>query len=48
MSLDVQDLADLLRLLREHAKWRESLRSLLLTEDLLALPGRFERLDSCG
>jgi hypothetical protein len=46
MSLDVQDLADLLRLLREHAEWREPLRSLLLTEDLLALPGRFERLVS--
>lgn len=46
MPLDIQDLADLLRLLREHAEWREPLRSLLLTEDLLALPGRFERLVS--
>jgi hypothetical protein len=44
MSLDIQDLADLVRLLRDHAEWREPLRSLLFTEDLLALPQRFERL----
>jgi hypothetical protein len=44
MSLDIRDLADLVRLLRDHAEWREPLRSLLFTEDLLALPQRFERL----
>jgi hypothetical protein len=44
MPLDIQDLAELIRLLRQHPEWREPLRNLLLTEELLGLPQRFERL----
>jgi hypothetical protein len=44
MPLDIRDLGELTRLLQEHPEWREPLRSLLLTEELLALPQRFERL----
>lgn len=38
MPFTVRHYHDLVRLLREHPEWREELRNLLLTEDLLALP----------
>ena len=34
---------DLARILRDQPTWAEALRSLLLTQDLLDLPGRFDR-----
>lgn len=39
MSFTVQDYADLVRLLSERPEWRQELRRLLLTDDLLTLPG---------
>ena len=44
MAFTVRDYQDLLRLLRERPEWREELRSLLLTEELLSLPQEFKRL----
>jgi len=38
MAFGVRDFHDLVRLLGEHPEWREELRRLLLTEELLALP----------
>ncbi len=36
--MQVQDLRDLVALLRQHPEWKEELRRLLLTEELLQLP----------
>ncbi|HXF68292.1 MAG TPA: DUF3782 domain-containing protein [Thermoflexus sp.] len=41
MGFTVKDFPDLLRLLREHEEWRDQLRALLLTEELLRLPMEF-------
>ncbi|MCX7690633.1 MAG: hypothetical protein N2051_07545, partial [Thermoflexus sp.] len=41
MGFTVKDFSDLLRLLREHQEWREQLRALILTEELLRLPAEF-------
>jgi uncharacterized protein YoxC len=38
MPFELQDFHDLVRLLREHPDWREELRALLLTQELLTLP----------
>ena len=38
MVFTVKDYQDLARLLREHPEWREELRRLVLSEELLALP----------
>jgi len=38
MPFELRDLQDLIRLLREHPDWREELRALLLTQELLTLP----------
>ncbi len=44
MSFTVTDFQDLLRLLRERPEWREELRRLILTEELLALPQAVQEL----
>jgi len=41
MGFTVKDFPDLIRLLREHEEWREQLRMLILTEELLRLPLEF-------
>jgi hypothetical protein len=38
MAFEVGDFQDLIRLLREHPDWRDELRTLLLTQELLTLP----------
>ena len=38
MPFELQDFQDLVRSLREHPDWREELRALLLTQELLTLP----------
>jgi cell division protein FtsB len=38
MPFELRDFQDLVRLLREHPGWREELRALLLTHELLTLP----------
>jgi hypothetical protein len=38
MPFELRDFQDLIRLLREHPDWREELRALLLTQELLSLP----------
>jgi hypothetical protein len=38
MPFELRDFQDLIRLLREHPDWREELRALLLTQELLTLP----------
>ncbi len=43
MAYTIETFEDLLRVLRERAEWREQLRALILTEELLALPEKFER-----
>jgi len=49
MAFTVRDFQDLVRLLREHPEWREELRALLLSAELLSLPelvrGLGEKLD---
>ena len=40
----IRDFQDILRALREHPEWREELRRLVLTEELLRLPERVEAL----
>lgn len=37
----VSDISDLARILEEHPEWAETLRSLLLTKELLELPAQF-------
>ena len=44
MAFTVKDFHDLVRLLREHPEWREELRGLLLTDELLTLPQVMRRL----
>ncbi len=39
MTLSANDLAKLVELLRGHPEWKEQLRAVLLTEELLRLPG---------
>jgi hypothetical protein len=38
MPFELRDFHDLVQLLREHPDWREELRTLLLTQELLTLP----------
>jgi uncharacterized protein YoxC len=38
MPFELRDFQDLVRLLRDHPEWREELRALLLTQELLTLP----------
>ena len=38
MPFELRDFQDLVRLLREHPDWREELRALLLTQEILTLP----------
>jgi hypothetical protein len=38
MPFELRDFQDLIRFLREHPDWREELRALLLTQELLTLP----------
>jgi hypothetical protein len=38
MAFTVQDLTDLLALLREHPEWRDAVRREVLTDELLGLP----------
>ncbi len=44
MSFTVENFRDLIRLLEEHPEWRAELRRLVLTEELLSLPERLDRL----
>jgi len=44
MPFDVHDYLELVRLLQERPEWRAELRRLLLTEELLALPGLVREL----
>jgi uncharacterized coiled-coil DUF342 family protein len=44
MPFELRDFQDLLRLLREHPDWREELRALLLTQELLTLPALVREL----
>jgi hypothetical protein len=44
MPFEPRDFQDLVRLLREHPDWREELRALLLTQELLTLPGLVREL----
>jgi uncharacterized protein YoxC len=44
MAFEPHDFHDLIRLLREHPDWREELRALLLTQELLTLPGLVREL----
>jgi len=44
MPFALRDFQDLVRLLREHPDWREELRALLLTQELLTPPGLVREL----
>jgi hypothetical protein len=44
MPFELRDFQDLIRLLREYPDWREELRALLLTQELLTLPTLVHRL----
>ena len=44
MTMHVQDLQDLLRLLDEHPEWLEALRQRILTREWLTLPGEVRLL----
>jgi X-X-X-Leu-X-X-Gly heptad repeat protein len=44
MPFELRDFQDLVRLLREHPDWREELRALILTQELLTLPGLVREL----
>ena len=44
MPFELRDFQDLVRLLREHPDWREELRALLLTQELLTLPSLVREL----
>ena len=39
----INTIEDLARILRDQPTWAEALRALLLTQELLDLPGRFDR-----
>lgn len=44
MPFELRDFQDLVRLLRDHPEWREELRALLLTQELLTLPATVAQL----
>ncbi len=44
MTITLENLAEIARLLEEHPEWKQVFRTLLLTEELLALPEQFGRL----
>jgi hypothetical protein len=44
MPFEVEDYLELIRLLQERPEWRAELRRLLLTEELLGLPGLVREL----
>jgi len=44
MPFELRDFQDLIRLLREHPDWREELRALILTQELLTIPGLVREL----
>ena len=44
MAFTVKDLSDLIALLEQHPEWKERLRQVLFTEDLLRLPSAINRL----
>lgn len=44
MAFTIEDLRDLLALLREHPEWRDAVRREVLTEELLGLPAIVRRL----
>ncbi len=43
-TITLENLAEIARLLEEHPEWKQVFRTLLLTEELLALPEQFGRL----
>ncbi|MGD9896378.1 MAG: hypothetical protein AB7T14_04770 [Candidatus Methylacidiphilaceae bacterium] len=45
MSISIQTSDELLAALRRHPEWREAIQREILTEELLALPARFERAE---
>ncbi|MCS7066511.1 MAG: hypothetical protein NZL85_09630, partial [Fimbriimonadales bacterium] len=42
----IETFEDFLRVLREHPEWLDEIRRLILTEELLRLPLRFEALQA--
>ncbi len=46
MPFTVADFPDLLRLLGEHPEWQAALRRHILTDELLAVPGRLDRVEA--
>src|SRR2546425_2942612 len=44
MPFELHDFQDLIRFLRDHPDWREELRALLLTQELLTLPALVREL----
>lgn len=44
MPFSVEEFRDLIRLLEERPEWRADLRRLILSEELLALPGLVREL----
>ncbi|MDW8183670.1 MAG: hypothetical protein RMM07_00230, partial [Anaerolineae bacterium] len=45
MSITLDDLPTLLALLDKHPEWREALRAVLLSEELLKMPEELRRLE---
>lgn len=46
MALFFEDLADLLKLLKEHPEWRDQLRPVILGEEILQIPSRMDRVEA--
>lgn len=46
MAFTVTEFRDLVRILRMEPEWREELRRLVLTDELMTLPEKLERLDA--
>jgi len=46
MPFTVEEFRDLVRILEENPEWRAELRRLVLTEELLSLPGQVAALTS--
>jgi predicted nuclease with TOPRIM domain len=44
-TIRIHTFEDILRALRQKPEWLEELRRMILTDELLALPGKFERLE---
>ena len=44
MTTTINDISDLARILEEHPEWVDTLRSMLLTKEILDLPAALERL----